>query len=70
MRWLTASPGWKGDVLAHVGQVRRHQREVAHAQGARGAGGQQQFDQLVVGLVQAAQQHGARGHWPAPSTGK
>jgi hypothetical protein len=53
--------GVEGDVLAHIGQVRRHQREVAHAQAARGAGGQQQFDELVVGLVQAAQQHGARG---------
>ena len=29
----------KGNVLAHRGQVRRHQGEVAHAQAARGAGG-------------------------------
>ena len=58
--------GMESDVLAHVSQVRRHQREVAHAQGTRGAGGQQQFNQLVVGLVEAAQQHGAHGQLARP----
>jgi len=60
----------EGNVLAHVGEVRRHQREVAHTQAARGAGGQQQFDELVVGLVQAAQQHGALGQAPCAVHGQ
>ena len=51
----------EGDVLAHIGQVGRHQRELAHAQAARTARGEQQLDEFFIGLVQAAQQHGACG---------
>ncbi|MCY1434694.1 hypothetical protein D9M71_507610 [compost metagenome] len=49
--------GMEGDVLAHVGQVRRHQQQAAGAETARLAGHQQQLDQLLVGAVEAAVQH-------------
>ena len=53
--------GREGHVLAHVGQVRADQRQVRGAQFARAGGGQQQFGELGVRLLQAAQQHDARG---------
>jgi len=52
--------GVEGHVLPHVGQVGRDQREVPRAQRARGARRQQQFDQLLVGLLQAAPDHHPR----------
>lgn len=53
--------GVEGDVLAHIGQVGRHQQQALHAEGAGLAGHQQQLDQFVVGAVEAAvQQHLAR----------
>jgi len=53
--------GRKGHVLAHVGQVGRHQREVASPQGAGRARGQQQLHQFFVGRLQAAPQRHALG---------
>ena len=50
------------NILAHVGQVRRYQGEVAHAQIAGRTGRQQQFNEFLVRLVQAAQQDGTFGH--------
>ena len=44
----------KGDVLAHVGEVRRHQQDLLGAQLAGFLAHQQQLDQLVVGCVQTA----------------
>ena len=64
-------PGLKSDVLAHVCEVRRDQGERLNPERARGLGGKQQLNELFVGLVQAAQQHGARRqaagsvHWQA-----
>ncbi len=52
--------GVEGDVLAHVGQVGRHQREVTRAELARRLRGQQQLHQFFIGLVQAAPEHHAR----------
>ena len=49
----------EGHVLAHVGQVGADQREVRGAEFARAGGGQQQRQQLLVGLLQAAQEHRA-----------
>jgi hypothetical protein len=47
--------GREGDVLAHIGQVRRDQREVLRTQRASGAGAQQQLQQFVVRVVQRSQ---------------
>ena len=52
--------GVEGNVLTHVGQVRRHQQQARHAQPARLDRNQQQLDQFVVGTVQAAVQHHLR----------
>lgn len=57
--------GVEGDVLPHIGQVRRHQREVLHAEVAGRTCGQQQLHQFFIGLVQATQQHGVP--WQAAS---
>ena len=51
----------EGDVLPHVGEIRSDQREVARTQCARGARGEQQFDQFFVRVVQRAQHHDRRG---------
>ncbi|MCY1549699.1 hypothetical protein D9M68_858810 [compost metagenome] len=55
--------GVERDVLPHVGQVWRHQREVHGAELVRGARDQQDFNQLLVRLVQAAPEHHTR--WQA-----
>ncbi len=47
----------EGLVLAHVGQVRRHQGEMARAATPGAARDQQQLEQLFVGTMQAAEQH-------------
>ena len=50
--------GTERRVLAHITQIRRHQRQALRAQLQGGRGGQFQFHQLAVGLVQtAAQEH-------------
>ena len=49
--------GIEGDVLAHVGQIRRDQDQSPGAQSARLAGDQEQLDQLLVGMVEAAVDH-------------
>ena len=51
----------KRHVLPHIGQIGRDQRQVARAELACAARHQQQLDQLLVGLLQAAQQHDALG---------
>jgi hypothetical protein len=47
--------GMKRDVLAHVGQIGRDQGQIPCAELACGARGQQQFDELVVGPIERAQ---------------
>jgi len=49
--------GVEGVVLSHVAQVRRQQRHRACPGRTQGLHRQQQFDQLVVRAVEAAQQH-------------
>ncbi len=44
----------EGHVLAHVAEVGRDQRHPRGAELARGGGGEQQLDQLGVGMIEAA----------------
>ena len=53
--------GRERDVLPHVGEIRARQQQALRTQLAGGRRGDQQLDQLLVGLMQAAQQHHARG---------
>ena len=55
--------GVKGDVLTHVGQVGCDQSELPGAIVACAAGGQQQFDELVVGVVEAAAEDDVCRQW-------
>jgi hypothetical protein len=52
--------GMERDVLAHVGEIRRDQRQLSRAQLARRRRREQQLDELVVGPLQAAQHDDAR----------
>jgi len=54
----------KGDVLAHVGQVRGHQQDPLGTQAAGFTAHQQQFNQFVIGAVEAAVDHQLRWHAP------
>jgi hypothetical protein len=47
----------KGNVLAHAGEIRRHQRQLPRVQLARGPRHQQQLDQFFVWVGQGAPDH-------------
>lgn len=53
--------GREGNVLAHVGEVGAHQRELHRPQFARPGCSKPEFGELGVGLLQAAQQRHPRG---------
>ena len=52
--WLIASPGMKGRILAHVAEIGRDQYQPLRALAPQRFGGEQQRDQLFVGLVERA----------------
>ena len=55
---LTDGFAWlERDVLAHIRQIRRQQRQVLCTQAARGLGYQQQFKQFFVRLGQASEKY-------------